>query len=102
ATTPAVQPAEPKTPLFPRRLGRNKAIYVITGVAMLIVIALVGVTGFISRRNIGQLKSPASSVNEQSLTLGEDTGNVLSVLQSKGGKNKLIVNGDVVTRGSLF
>ncbi len=103
ATQPAQTPAaEPKTPLFPRRLGRNKAVYIITGVAMLIVIALVGVTGFISRRNIGQLKSPSSSVNEQSLTLGEDTGNVLSVLQSKGGKNKLIVNGDVVARGSLF
>lgn len=96
-TAPATSAPTPPKPRF----HFNKVFFIIVGLAVLILIAVLVTARIISQRQSAQLQSPSASVNEQGVTLGAATDDSRAALQLQGSDNRLIVNGDVIITGRL-
>ncbi len=86
----------------PHKRRVNRALAFISAGALAIVLLIAGISFIISRRNSAQLQNPSDNVAEQDLLGGEAAENQLEVLNLTGTNRKLVVNGDLITRGALY
>ncbi|MDQ5972582.1 MAG: trimeric autotransporter adhesin [Patescibacteria group bacterium] len=105
STTPEVVPGATPTPKPPKKKfslrdrEANRLMFRIVGASLLSFILLVG-AGYFVRRITNRVASPASLVSEQDVDLGKKSASS-STLSLASSANTLVVNGNVLTKGSL-
>lgn len=106
--TGGAQPGQPQaeapkeTPDPSRQRQFIKKALIGSAVIILVILLAILITSLLSRRG-GQLQSPAESTPDQSVTL-EDTQSPdkLPLLGIADNNSKLIVNGDIISQGSIY